>query len=401
MLIRAYGNLPRGASWITGGNPISVLIGAHVQISTLISHAFRRSTRSQPLFHNPQSHTQIGTSMSEITRVEDPPVLRFGKHAGKSAAEVMATDPNYVQWVLAQPWFQEKNPQLVQFFMTGGGTEASETPEHNALQSKFTQDAYCLAVAAMFSAGQRLRTASEARREALVTTEPALASYVKSWHPRISARSFEKDSWDVQFTFSGAFSVIDISHEPECSCTPLLPQEDHDEPKTLQMRESHSRMRRINERRAKSRYTPHSYSSYRSPTFDQYVVDTEHEKGCLRSLPTYFNAWCLRDDGFIDAKEVHFGLELKPSMGDDFPAVLRQVHRYRSRSNGIHAAVVAGEFESAAVPWNIVKKQFWESGALLVREAELDALVVKHAAEWGARVDDPEVDFTINFKNQL
>jgi hypothetical protein len=53
--------------------------------------------------------------MSEIIRVEDAPRLRFGKHNGKSVAEVMAIDPEYVQWVLMQPWFQEKNPQLVQF----------------------------------------------------------------------------------------------------------------------------------------------------------------------------------------------------------------------------------------------------------------------------------------------
>lgn len=68
----------------------------------------------------------------------------------------MATDPKYVQWMLAQPWFQEKNPQLVEFFVSGGSSEAAETPGDNALQAKFTQDAYCLAVAAMFSAGQRL-----------------------------------------------------------------------------------------------------------------------------------------------------------------------------------------------------------------------------------------------------
>jgi len=93
--------------------------------------------------------------MSEIVKVENPPMIPFGKHKGRSAAEVMTIDRPYVDWVLAQPWFQEKNPQLVQFFMHGGG-EASETPEHNALQAKFTHDAYCMAVAAMFSAGQQL-----------------------------------------------------------------------------------------------------------------------------------------------------------------------------------------------------------------------------------------------------
>lgn len=46
-------------------------------------------------------------------------MLRFGKYSGKSAAEVLDIDPGYVDWVMAQPWFQEKNPQLVQFFVGG------------------------------------------------------------------------------------------------------------------------------------------------------------------------------------------------------------------------------------------------------------------------------------------
>ena len=33
--------------------------------------------------------------MPEIVRVEGPSIIRFGKHAGKSAAEGMATDPTY------------------------------------------------------------------------------------------------------------------------------------------------------------------------------------------------------------------------------------------------------------------------------------------------------------------
>ena len=72
---------------------------------------------------------------------------------------------------------------------------------------------------------------------------------------------------------------------------------------------------------------------------------------------------------------------------DDFPAVLRQVLGYLNRTgHRAHkplAAVVVGEFRSASVPWHLVKKQFWESGVLLVREAELDALVEQYAHEWG------------------
>lgn len=151
--------------------------------------------------------------MSEIIRKEDPPLIRFGKYSGKSAAEVMVTDPAYVQWMLAQPWFQEKTPQLVQFFVNGsvaglGGLnesriEPEETPEHNALQAKFTQDAYCLAAAALFSARQRQRTSSEVRQTSEELVGPTLSDRVRSFHPKITDRVFEVDAWDVQFGRGG------------------------------------------------------------------------------------------------------------------------------------------------------------------------------------------------------
>ena len=366
-------------------------------------------------------------------RIEDPPIIRFGKHSGKSAAEVMAVDPGYVDWVMAQPWFQEKNPQLVQFFV-GGKSETSETPEHNALQAKFTHDAYCLAAAAMFSAGQRLRTASEVQQEAESKAGPALVDRVTTSHPEISRRTFEMHSWDVQFRFNGACSDMDTSSEPECSCTPLpLPEvperpehpnsssAEYEGPREEALEEyrrlyaAHQLAQQdlqdvltINKNRKASRFHPTSsaYSWTEARALDEYANGTKHEAGCPKASTAYFTAWSLRQEDIVASRSVDFGLELKPTMGDDFPAVLRQVLGYLTRAAGdrrsnIHAAVVVGQFRSAAVPWPVVKQQFWESGVLLVREAELDALVETHAHEWGASLVDQDADFEVNFTSQL
>lgn len=367
--------------------------------------------------------------MSEIIKVVDPPILRFGKHSGKSAAEVMDVDPEYVQWVLAQPWFQEKNPQLVQFFVRGGvgGGEASETPEHNALQAKFTQDAYCLAAAAMFSAGQRIRNIDDAQKEGEALAGPALEGRVQSYHPEIEDRHFELNAWDVQFSFTGAYSELDTSVEPSCSCEPLpLPEvpssplhrgseadsEAWDEYHRLgnvfqQAHRDRSRVAKINEDREQSKFNPHGrFSRHRMDfAFNDYVNATQHEGDCPRASTAYFRAWPGGYEELVISNPRRLGLELKPVMGDDFPAVLRQVLGYLNRPSKHGApsltAVVVGEFQSAAVPWPVVKQQFWESGVLLVREAELDALVEKHAHEWGADLVDQDTDFEVNFTNQL
>lgn len=364
--------------------------------------------------------------MNEIVRIEDPPMLHFGKYRGKSAAEVLDIDPGYVDWVMAQPWFQEKNPQLVQFFV-GGKSDTSETPEHNALQAKFAQDAYCLAVVAMFSAGQRLRTRAVILQEAQVTVGPALASRIISTHPTIEERSFEVNAWDVQFAFSGASAEMDTSSEPDCSCTPIPLPELPDGPlfpsavgtteppasavdeyhrlcaEHRQTRDSRCSFETANRNRTVSKYTP--YSTRRDMPFDKWQRMTLHEEDCPRSSKAYFTAWCCGDYDIAWVRSLDFGLELKPIMGDDFPAVLRQILGYVKRrdvrAGKIHAAVVVGAFRSVAVPWPIVKKQFWESGVLLIQEAELDGLVSAHAHEWGADLDHTGTDFTVDFTTQL
>ena len=68
------------------------------------------------------------------------------------------------------------------------------------------------------------------QREAEIAAWPALANRVTSSHPSIDNRSFEKNAWDVQFTFGGASSEIDTSSEPECECTPLPLPDVSDEP---------------------------------------------------------------------------------------------------------------------------------------------------------------------------
>lgn len=91
--------------------------------------------------------------------------------------------------------------------------------------------------------------------------------------------------------------------------------------------------------------------------------------------------------------------------GRRLPAVLRQVLGYLQRpgkrEGSTRAAVVVGEFRSASVPWHLVEKQFLEPGVLLVQEAALDALVERHAHDWGIDLTVPEAEFTVSFTDQL
>lgn len=55
---------------------------------------------------------------------ESTPTIPSGKYDGRSAADVLAQDPQYVEWILAQPRVHDRSPQLVQFFSRGEDTDS-------------------------------------------------------------------------------------------------------------------------------------------------------------------------------------------------------------------------------------------------------------------------------------
>jgi len=71
-------------------------------------------------------------------------LLEFGKYKGQPV-EVLANDPSYCQYLINQPGFKEKNYSLYQIIINNF-CEPNDTPEHNALQVRFTDDNFCLAL---------------------------------------------------------------------------------------------------------------------------------------------------------------------------------------------------------------------------------------------------------------
>jgi uncharacterized protein (DUF3820 family) len=70
-------------------------------------------------------------------------VVPFGKYKGRSIEELLVEDPGYLQWLAGQDWFRAKFTILHQVIINRGA-EPEETPEHNALQVKFLDDDFCL-----------------------------------------------------------------------------------------------------------------------------------------------------------------------------------------------------------------------------------------------------------------
>lgn len=82
----------------------------------------------------------------------------------------------------------------------------------------------------------------------------------------------------------------------------------------------------------------------------------------------------VRPDGWIWAS--HVRVEIKPDLGDDYPAVLRQVQRYpigHDSPSDAGRVVLVRRHRFEQVTWEQVRSIFAASRILLLAEAELDA----------------------------
>jgi hypothetical protein len=75
----------------------------------------------------------------------DDRIIPFGKHKGKPV-EVLASDKEYLEWLIAQSWFKDKHINLYNVIINNF-REPVDTPEHNKIQIKFLNKEYRLKLA--------------------------------------------------------------------------------------------------------------------------------------------------------------------------------------------------------------------------------------------------------------
>lgn len=85
--------------------------------------------------------------MTDGSKPADPSaiVIPFGKHKGTTVAELLVRDPAYAEWVTGQGWVAERFAELHAAILSRG-TGTDDSPEHNLLQSRFLDDNFCAAL---------------------------------------------------------------------------------------------------------------------------------------------------------------------------------------------------------------------------------------------------------------
>jgi hypothetical protein len=225
-----------------------------------------------------------------MTTSDDDVVMPFGKYRGRSVIEVMAIDPQYVEWLKTQDWFTVKFVRIYNIVVQAG-RPPEDTPEHNAIQVRFLDDEFCKMVAA------KVIPPLDALREKLIEAN-------------ISERELFLSSYDdtykrVQQAVASAQHQVTVARSYK-----------DDEARALKQLES-------NQLKLKDLPREREWAQSQLKTLpDAQLEVTIENRDMEDGVDVAFDivtAVSLRSYRFTIA------IEIKPSLGDDYPTVLRQM----------------------------------------------------------------------------
>lgn len=240
-------------------------------------------------------------------------LIPFGKYKGQPI-EVLQQDRGYCDWLVGQDWLQTRFPEL-RTIIVNNFAEPTETPEHNALQAKALDARFVSSV--MFLVHRHIKRKHHRNICWEVTVD------------------FETEGMDVVVCPNehGAHVTAERGDEPEFSKAVMESVE------TLQYKLTRTRNKQ-----------------------DELIM--------LKAIEDAKNADTI--PVYLYFKRA--GIELKPTLGDDYPAALRQIRSARFLGNGGIPAIVVGKYTGVGATLDQVRQMFEASGIRFLLVSEIEAM---------------------------
>jgi hypothetical protein len=246
-------------------------------------------------------------------------VIPFGKYRGQEITQVIQRDPAYVQWLTQQAWFPEKFSPIYQLVINNFAPASEETPAHNALQVRFLDLNFRAAV--WLASGYNREIDWEKLHEAFLRQYFTVPRYYRG-----SGRPYA----DAHLKQHRAY-----------------------------IRTLWSRWRRRRDISGTTLYSAPQFEEISDVTFQvtpSIGLDDLTQRG---------NTYVVM-------------IEIKPSMGDDYPVVLRQMKRQRSSGSNYDRRwiLLVDQFASQSVTLDQVRAVFTQDQIRLVMMTDVrDRLV--------------------------
>lgn len=243
-------------------------------------------------------------------------LINFGKYKDVPADAIHKIDPGYVEWALNQSWLPRLHPNVYNIFVSNA--QPSDTPIHNALQAKFLDPEY-------------------------------RAAFCETVHPGLLERP--------SLVFEGVLEgLVDAARSRLMECgasTEQLAQAYRD----LHIAEKHLE-------ELPKKCWPHMSSSVK---FEHNRADVWFRMKAEICFPSNIKVEDLPKPLHCLRAEADFALEIKPTVGDDYPAILRQMNHTKAKY------LFLEEYTGIGVTVDQFRDMFAESDKIVVFRGEVDA----------------------------
>lgn len=252
-------------------------------------------------------------------------ILPFGKHKGERVDEVMRTDPKWIEWIMAQPWFREKHPTLVQVIVNGGAAPDDDTPEHNRMQALFLEPAICAAAYRAIQGNQAID---------------------KRVMNNLLGQVYDSNtSWQYREQ-----RILNAAKEAEDQFAPAIAAASY-----------------VERCKLKSQAQSAAETAAKTKAVEIAATGAEQLKliaASAKRVEFEVSGWDVQIHDVL--------IELKPTLGDDYPSVLRKM-KARPRNHSCTALIV-GQFDASGATWSQVVSMFAASGIKAIHLHEITAV---------------------------
>jgi hypothetical protein len=285
-------------------------------------------------------------------------IIPFGKHKGATVADVLATDPQYAEWMLGQAWFAERFAELHAALLTrGAGTD--DTPEHNAIQARFMDPLFCAAFVVHVLGRETLTGGWKRAREneIEIRQQPGL----HQWQSALPVERRNVEHWKRSLEENRLRNRWPDDWAPE-----QIAQHRAADRVTIEthLRKAETHLRELEQALADSLKRAEA-----TPVMVVFGTSAQFER---RGVDVILAWWFTTTDRTSRSPGAYLGyenseaVEIKPSLGDDFPSVMRQLERLRVD------LLLVGQ-HTGSLPLETVRQMFAANGRRLITVREIEA----------------------------
>lgn len=288
-------------------------------------------------------------------------IVKFGKYKDKPIA-ALAQDKEYVEWLLATPWFKQQHGDLYNIVINNFQTP-QDTPEHNKIQIKFLEESYIFKFA-FVAIGEKLFSFGSSQQD---------EDWLRILKDLVELYATKYESELENINRSILYDTKCIKNHPGTPAAKMATENlALDENKLKSMESKNCSIQRnikelignFDQQQIKLlSISDLNFESKKSATDVSFKINY----GCLACEPLWAIEDKLNKKFYSFQKTFIFTIEIKPQVFDDYPSILRQMKHNNSKY------LFISEYNGVGATLEQFKSYFETQGIKVIFESDVDS----------------------------